>query len=57
MSSKSAQQSDPGARPAWHGLDALEPRVLLDGNGVTVVDQGLPDLQIEIADSFKVQEP
>jgi len=41
-------------RDGWHGLEALEPRYLLDGDGVIEIDQGLPDLQILIADTIKL---
>ncbi len=35
----------------WNGLETLEPRLLLSGNGIIDVDQGLPDLSIDIRDS------
>ena len=36
------------------GLDPLVSRLLLHGDGVTVVYQGRPDLQVEITDKIKL---
>ena len=40
----------------WRRLEALEPRLLLNGDGVIDIDQGLPDLQVLFRDTIKLPD-